>query len=428
MPSVRFDPDQRFTCRQCARCCRRGWDIAVTAAEVEGYRRSGVARLFTETDASGAEKPPAEPFEPLGVPGLFRIRKRADGACGFLSPENRCRIHEALGAQKKPLTCRMFPFSVHPGGPQPVLTASLSCPTVAENAGTPLGEQKALLTGLAREWSRAFPEGDRPTELVPGRSLDEPALHTLRQVLQDLLERPGPSGPLRLRENVGRMAALLDDLTRRRVLRLPPAAFAEYLALVGGYAVRGDKEPLARGASSVTRLLGRGLLFAVLAGSAQTAPGALARPWRLRGRLTQLLAHLHGIAPAPADFDLRRGRGIVVDVDSPALQPLVHTALRNAIGALGTGRRPVLSELALAVGLLRAALAIAAVRAGESGRAEVDREILLAALVETADLLHADGAGMLGRFLDSLSAGVEGLYLFAADGGRARPSAVAADK
>src|SRR5688572_1109911 len=122
MTSLRYDAEQRFSCRQCGRCCR-GWEIAVTEAEVEGYRRAKVERLFVDPAQPAGEA--VDPFEPLGEPGLFRIRKRDDGACGFLSPENRCRIHEELGAEKKPLTCRMFPFAVHPGGSRPVLTASL---------------------------------------------------------------------------------------------------------------------------------------------------------------------------------------------------------------------------------------------------------------------------------------------------------------
>ena len=60
---------------------------------------------------------------------LQRIRKRADGACGFLSADNRCRIHEELGAAKKPLTCRLFPYAFHTAADGVVVTASFGCPT-----------------------------------------------------------------------------------------------------------------------------------------------------------------------------------------------------------------------------------------------------------------------------------------------------------
>jgi Fe-S-cluster containining protein len=421
MASLRFDEGQRFSCRQCGRCCRRGWDIAVTGAEVEGYRRAGVARAFR--DEEGPEGKPGdgtlEPFEPLGVPGLFRIRKRADGACGFLSDANRCRIHEELGAQKKPLSCRMFPFAIHPGGPEPVLTVSLSCPTVAEGVGASLGEQKALVRSLAKEWQHAFPAEPRAAELIAGRTLEASTLDTLRQVLQQLLERKTGEGCVSLRENVGRMARYLDDLTRRRVLKLAPAALAEYVSLTGTYAVRSDKPLDPRPPSPVARLLGRGMLFAVLATREQAAPG-MRKGLRLslRLRLARLLAHVHGLAPAPEGLDHRRIGRVVVDLDGQDLQPLVHGALRNALASLGTGRRPVIAELSLSVGLLRAALLLGAARAAKAGRPELDRDTFLEALVETADLAHAEGGALLGAALDSLSGGVEALYLFASPLGR----------
>ena len=81
MVALRHYAEQRFTCAQCGRCCRRGWDIAVTASEVEGYRKAGAAAWYTPTEGA------VDPFEPIGGhAGHFRIRKRADGACGFLSP------------------------------------------------------------------------------------------------------------------------------------------------------------------------------------------------------------------------------------------------------------------------------------------------------------------------------------------------------
>ena len=71
--------EQRFTCAQCGACCRGGWAIVVTAAEVERYRAIGAARWYADPDLPGAD-----PFLPAPG-GHFRIRSRADGACGFLT-------------------------------------------------------------------------------------------------------------------------------------------------------------------------------------------------------------------------------------------------------------------------------------------------------------------------------------------------------
>jgi Fe-S-cluster containining protein len=427
MPALRFDTEQRFSCRQCGRCCRRGWDIAVTEAEVEGYRRVNARRWFVE-DEDNVEGEPPDPFEPAGH-GLFRIRKRSDGACGFLSPENRCRLHEELGAAKKPLTCRMFPFAVHPGGPRPVLTASLACPTVVEGVGARLGEQVSALGALAREWRRLFPAEARPVLLVPGHALDAPAFDRLRETLGTLLERRRPDGTLCLRENVGRMARFLEDLTRHRVLKLEPQAFAEYLSLTGGHAEKTDQPYTPRRPSPVSRLLGRGLLFAVLATREQLRDGRTAGlRLGLRLRLAHLLAHTHGLAPATPDVDLGKARGVDVPVNGPELQPLVAAALRNAVMSLGTGRRAVVEELALSVGLLRCALVMAAMRAGTAARTAVTRADFVDALVETADLQHAEGGGVLAGFLSTFAGGVEGLYLFAAGAAVPAPLPSAADR
>jgi Fe-S-cluster containining protein len=108
MRALRLSPGQRFTCAHCGRCCRRT-TVLITTGEAEAYRKAGAGRWFRE-DAADAEGV-ADPFEPIpGHAPLLRIRKRQDGTCGFLSPEGLCRIHEVLGADRKPLTCRLFPF------------------------------------------------------------------------------------------------------------------------------------------------------------------------------------------------------------------------------------------------------------------------------------------------------------------------------
>src|SRR2546428_4676792 len=67
---LRFDAEQRFTCRQCGRCCRRGWDIVVTRGEAEAYRRASAERRYREGE--GAPRGAAsDPFET--VPGLRHL-------------------------------------------------------------------------------------------------------------------------------------------------------------------------------------------------------------------------------------------------------------------------------------------------------------------------------------------------------------------
>jgi Fe-S-cluster containining protein len=427
MVALRHYAEQRFTCAQCGRCCRRGWDIAVTAAEVEGYRRAGAFHWYTE-DADAEPAPPAaagspaaststepvDPFEPIaGHGGHFRIRKRADGACGFLSKDNRCRIHERLGGARKPLTCRLFPFRFHPVEGKAALSTSFCCPTVVANAGESVAAQLRPLGGLYSEWSRAFPEEPRSLELVDGRSLSVAAAATLREVLRQMLDRPAADGRPDLRASVGRMAALLDDLTRHRVLKLDSARFDEYVELTGRYAAGSDRPSPPAKPSAIGRVLSRGFLFAVLAAREQLRGPDSGLRLGLRARLIRLAAHTHGLGPGVADVDLRAGRVVARSLEDPEVHGLVHHYLRAAISDLGSGRRPLVDEMVIAVALLNAALAFAAMRAGAAGRTTLDAESVTEGLLETMDLAHAEPEGAYARVLVALAGGLDALRGFA---------------
>jgi lysine-N-methylase len=413
---LRLDTEQRFTCQQCGRCCRRGWDIAVTPGEVAAYRKADVGRLYRES-ADAAEDATRDPFVPSAHSGVLRIRKRTDGACGFLSAENRCRIHEQLGAAKKPLTCRLFPFRFHPGDGVPVVTASFCCPTVVANQGASLASQARELDTLRRDWDHEHQDAALAScTLVSGRPLAGASLGTLRRTLRALLERAGPEGPPELRANVARMAALVEDLARWRVTRLEDAAFAEYLELIAGHAARSERPLAPRPPAALARLFLRGLLFVTLAARMQLVA---ARSWALRLRLVGLLLHCHGLGPAVAACDLGAARRARVELRDPALAAIARNYLRAQIETLGTGRWPVVDELAIAIGQLNVACLLAAMRAGRAWRADADAEDLREALMEAADLAHADDQGLLGRILVTLAAGVESLWLFAAGPQRA---------
>ena len=417
MAALRFDAEQRFTCQQCGRCCRRGWDIALTPGELQSYRRARAERWYREREDApeGAE---ADPFEPIpGHAPHHRIRKRPDGACGFLSPDNRCRIHEERGAESKPLTCRLFPFRFHPGEGATVVTASFCCPTIVRNAGAPLASQARDLAGLRKDWSREHAEPPGRIELVPGVAVGGATLGTLRSVLRRILDRPGPAGVPDLAGNAARMAALLDDLSRHRVVRLKPEALAEYVTLVGEHAAASERPAPAKGPSALGRLLFRGFLFTVMAGREQIEEAAAAGArLALRWRLARLLAHVHGLGPSVGAADLRAARRAPADLREPGVRDLACNYLRAAIETLGTGRRPVVLEMAVAVAFLNAACALAAMRAGGAGKPAAGADDFAVGLMEAVDLTHASERGLLGRTLATLSGGVESLWILAAGG------------
>ena len=249
-----FAPEQRFTCAECGRCCRRA-TVAVTVREAESYRKAGAERWFRETDSESAVVP-TEVFEPIPEHApLLRIRRTSDGACGFLTPSGRCRIHEQMGADRKPLSCRLFPFRLHPANNDVIVSASFACPTVIANEGATLASQKRELQALQTAWQREFPEAAATVQLIEGHTPPRAAIPILRKLVCEILDRRYLDGELDLRVNLRRIAALLEDLSRRRVARLSSDRFLEYLNLVGGYAVRNEKPPTMRPPARLARLL-----------------------------------------------------------------------------------------------------------------------------------------------------------------------------
>lgn len=411
MARLHFDPEQRFTCQQCGRCCRRGWEIVALGNEVKDYRAQGAARWFRET-ADAPEGTHRDPFERLrGRPGYYRIRKRPDGACGFLSPDDRCRIHEELGEERKPLTCRTFPFRFHPAEGEDIVSVSYSCPTVVANAGTRITRQALDLRRLRGEWFEAHPERPVRLLLAPGRTLTPRSRDRLRELLAGLLGRRDASS---LRVNLVRIGRVLDDLSRYRVRKLDDERFDEYLKLTGGFALHSDKPVPPRPSSRLGRQLQRGFFFAVAAADLQRRDGRTSGlRLGLRYELLRLLAHVHGVGGPVADYDLGAARGVAFDLGADGIRQRVERFLAAAIHTLGTGRFTVLDELAMAASYLNAAAILAAMRAAEAGDTRVTPERFDQGLLEASDLTDAEDRGLLGRFLTTLAGGTEALYVLA---------------
>ncbi len=398
-----FDTEQNFTCRSCGECCRRAFDIVVTEAEKRRYESAAAARWFRETDASepGAA---SSPFE-FAQGGLVRIRKRSDGVCGFLSAENRCRIHEELGGSAKPLTCQMFPFSFDAVSGDTRVRSSFCCPTVVRNDGSPLQVQQPELGSLVARWRKAGTSEDRPLEWVRGVRIDSEQLESIRWILRRLLDLHEPD--FSLRRNLRRIAGLVEDWTRQRVLKLGPEKFEEYVRLTGEFAVAKPKDPGPE-TPAVARFLFRGFFFASMVPWASR--GRAASGLGLRFRLLALLLHVHGLWPSFAGLDFGAGRRNSMDIDSePFFTPAYHV-LRAAIENLGSGPRPVVDELSLAVGHLLVAEHLFLSRAGSEGASPG----WVRAIMDAHDVAHADPRSMFGRFLVTLAAPPSALHLFGA--------------
>jgi len=410
---VHVAQDQHFTCAQCGRCCRRA-TVPVTPGEADAYRKAGTARWFRGSgDSNGGAT--IDPFEPIpGHEGLLQIRKRPDGACGFLSADGLCRIHEELGFERKPIACRVFPFRFHPVDGDVVATSSFSCPTIIANEGAPLTTQTRDIQALYLAWKREQPEVPATVQLVDGYPLPRSILPKLRTLLLRVLDTPGPDGAFDLAASLRRIAAFLDDLSRPRVLKLNEHDLLQYFEVMSRHVLTVEALPAARDASWLTRALFRGLLLSAMSVQLHLDPVLGKRPMAIRLALFRLLAHLHSVAPGNAAFNLRTARAVSLDVTDDAVREVATHYLRSLFETIGTGRRAVVEEVSMAVAHLNAACVFARIHAAGAGQGVAGVASFTQGLLVSADLAQADDGGMFSRALTAFSGGIDALYLFPA--------------
>jgi lysine-N-methylase len=151
MPVRSLPVAQNWDCSGCAACCRT-YHVPVTAEERK------------RIEAQGWDADPDLKDVPLFARdgGRFgggddRLNHRPDGACVFLGPDNRCRIHAKFGSAAKPLACRVYPFLLVPAGDHWRVGLRFACPTAAGNQGKPLADHLPEV----REYAAAL-ESDSP--------------------------------------------------------------------------------------------------------------------------------------------------------------------------------------------------------------------------------------------------------------------------
>jgi lysine-N-methylase len=133
---------QNWDCGGCTACCRQ-YHVSVTADEKKRIEAQGWG---AEPDLAGERL-----FAKAGgwFSSEYRLNQRPDGACVFLGPDNRCRIHVRHGSAAKPLACRIYPYSLVPAGDHWKLGLRFACPSAAADAGRPLADH----LGEAREYA-----------------------------------------------------------------------------------------------------------------------------------------------------------------------------------------------------------------------------------------------------------------------------------
>jgi lysine-N-methylase len=227
IPLLNLPVVQNWDCQATGTCCKE-YRIKLTEEE---HRRLAAQGWDADRDLDGHQ-----PFLPAGWPrrGFF-LNRRADGSCVFLGPEGRCRIHERFGYETKPLSCRMFPFVLLPGGAVWRVSVRFACPSAAANKGRSLPEHIADLTRMGeqlaeRENLQLQPDGalTRPPRLDARQRIAWPDLLYLVDHILALLRNRADTLERRWRKCL----ALADLLGKTRLDQLPPDALQDTLSIL----------------------------------------------------------------------------------------------------------------------------------------------------------------------------------------------------
>lgn len=153
---------QNWSCHNCGGCCREHL-IEITEDEQRRIEKQN----WTAADGIAADRPLTEK---IGN-GRHRLAHQTDGACVFLDEQGLCRIHGKFGEAAKPLACRVYPYAFHPSGDQVTVSLRFSCPSVVQNLGQRVVDQKEQLQSIARE---VVPTAHRPVK--------PPTIHSNQQL------------------------------------------------------------------------------------------------------------------------------------------------------------------------------------------------------------------------------------------------------
>jgi lysine-N-methylase len=132
---------QSWSCHNCGGCCREH-EIGISTEE----KRRIEQQNWSASDGITSDRPL---FVKTGAG--WRLSHQADGACVFLDDKGLCRIHAKYGEAAKPLACRTYPYALHPAASGIAVSLRFSCPSVVQNAGRTVTQQRAEIETLARE-------------------------------------------------------------------------------------------------------------------------------------------------------------------------------------------------------------------------------------------------------------------------------------
>jgi lysine-N-methylase len=219
---------QNWDCHVCGSCCK---EYLVTVSDEERRR----------IESQGWDNDPDLGRTPIFIKSgpwwrrRYRLNHRADGSCVFLSEQGRCRIHEKIGYQAKPLPCRLFPFVLVPAGDHWRVGMRFACPSAAGNKGRALTGHAENLKQFAAELAQREGLDLRPEvtmalrpRLQPRRRIDWP---DLLRIVQTLLTILGDRHD-RVERRIRKCLALADLCRQASLEQLQGKRLSEFLQII----------------------------------------------------------------------------------------------------------------------------------------------------------------------------------------------------
>ncbi len=239
---------QNWSCHNCGGCCREH-QIAISQDE---YRRIE-KQAWTKHDGVPDDRPLMVPFG-----NAWRLNHQNDGACVFLDEKGLCRIHAKFGEPAKPLACQVYPYAIHPAGKSVTTSLRFSCPSVVQNLGQPVAQQRAFIEQLARQIVPPDYKAPRAPDLFSGQKLEWPDFTRI----QAFLERGLADSKVNIATRLMRILSWLELVEQAQPDVLNGARLGELLPLLHDASVRAqpdDDLPMVR-PSGMGRLMLRQMI------------------------------------------------------------------------------------------------------------------------------------------------------------------------
>ena len=157
-----------------------------------------------------------------------RLNHQPDGGCVFLQADGLCRIHAKFGEPAKPLACRIYPYVFHPAGNKVTVSLRFSCPSVVQNLGRPVAQQRKELREIADQVVPANVREAQPPDLMPGCRLLWPDL--MRFV--DVLDRTMSADDVPVRTKLLRALFWIGLVEQSKFDKLQGPRISEFLELI----------------------------------------------------------------------------------------------------------------------------------------------------------------------------------------------------